>query len=97
MAVISAIPVVPIGAGANRVVAGVRVEHVCGDPGLSDAADKELRHRIVTTALRALQTGVEGPTLFDPSTGEIREAGHTASNIAATKKQAADEIVEQQR
>jgi betaine reductase len=76
--VVSAIPIVPIGAGANRVVAGVRVEHVCGDPGLSDAADKELRRRIVTTALRALQTPVDGPTLFDPASGESREAIHAA-------------------
>jgi len=78
VALISAIPIVPIGASANRVVAGVRVEHVCGDPGLSDAADKELRRRIVTTALRALQTAVEGPTLFDPATGAIKEASHAA-------------------
>jgi glycine reductase complex component B subunit gamma len=76
--VVSAIPIVPLGAGANRVVAGVRVEHVCGDPGLSDAADKELRRRIVTTALRALQTPVDGPTLFDPASGESREAIHAA-------------------
>jgi betaine reductase len=76
--VVSAIPIVPLGAGANRVVAGVRVEHVCGDPGLSDAADKELRRRIVTTALRALQTPVTGPTLFDPASGESREAIHAA-------------------
>jgi betaine reductase len=76
--VVSAIPIVPLGAGANRVVAGVRVEHVCGDPGLSDAADKELRRRIVTTALRALQMPVDGPTLFDPASGESREAIHAA-------------------
>ncbi len=78
VALISAIPIVPIGAGANRVIAGVRVEHVCGDPGLSDASDTELRRRIVTTALRALQTPVEGPTLFDPSRGEIQEPVHAA-------------------
>jgi betaine reductase len=76
--VVSAIPIVPIGAGANRVVAGVRVEHVCGDPGLSDAADKELRRRIVTTALRALQTPVDGPTLFDPSGDTSKESGNAA-------------------
>ena len=78
MVVVSAIPIVPIGAGANRVVAGVRVEHVCGDPGLSDAADKELRRRIVTTALRALQTPVDGPTLFDPSGDTSKESGNAA-------------------
>jgi hypothetical protein len=27
-----------------------------------------LSHRIIATALRALQAGVSGPTLFDPAT-----------------------------
>ncbi len=74
---ISAIPMVPLGAGANRVVKGIRVEHVCGDPRLSDGADRELRRQIVATALRALQTPVEGPTLFDPasSTAPVGSAG----------------------
>jgi glycine reductase len=67
VALISAIPVIPLGASANRVVRGVRVEHVCGDPGLSPEADRTLRRRIVGTALRALQTKVAGPTLFDPA------------------------------
>jgi glycine/betaine/sarcosine/D-proline reductase family selenoprotein B len=67
VALISAIPVIPLGAGANRVVRGVRVEHVCGDPGLSPEADRSLRRRIVGTALRALQATVTGPTLFDPA------------------------------
>ena len=56
VALVSAIPVIPLGAGANRVVKGVRVEHVCGDPSLSDAADRDLRRRIVATAFRALRT-----------------------------------------
>jgi glycine/betaine/sarcosine/D-proline reductase family selenoprotein B len=73
VALISAIPMIPLGAGANRVVRGVAVEHVCGDPGLSDAADRELRRRIVATALCALRTPVDGPTLFDPSAGEAKE------------------------
>jgi glycine reductase len=65
---------VALGAGANRVVRGVRVEHVCGDPGLSDAADLALRRRIVSTALRALETPVDGPTRFDPDASERKEA-----------------------
>lgn len=78
VALISAIPIIPLGAGANRVIKGVRVEHVCGDPGLSDAADRELRHQIVATALRALQTPVDGPTLFDPTTTEGQGASHAS-------------------
>jgi hypothetical protein len=64
---------IALGAGANRVTAGVRVEHVCGDPGLSDAADLVLRRGIVRTALRALETPVDGPTRFDPDQNERKE------------------------
>ena len=74
MVQVSALPMVALGAGANRVVTGVRVEHVCGDPGLSDAADLAVRRRIVDTALRALETPVDGPTRFDPDQSERKEA-----------------------
>ena len=60
-------PVLALGAGANRVVRGVRIEHVCGDPNLSPEADEQLMTRIVDAALRALQTPVTGPTLFEPA------------------------------
>jgi glycine reductase len=74
---ISAIPVIPLGAGANRIVKGVRVEHVCGDPSLSASADRALRRQIVTTALLALQTPVDGPTLFEPAAQEMESAHAT--------------------
>jgi glycine reductase len=51
-------------AGANRVIQGIKIEHVCGDPSLSPAADRALRRRLVEQAFRALQTGVTQPTLF---------------------------------
>ena len=63
----SAIPVIPLSVGANRVVRGVRVPHVVGDPSLSMEKDRETAMRIVLTALRAIQTAVTGPTLFEPS------------------------------
>ena len=63
----SALPMIPLAVGANRVVRGVRVEHVCGDPGLSPELDKALSRRIVETAIEALQTPVEGPTEFVPT------------------------------
>jgi glycine reductase complex component B subunit gamma len=50
-------------AGANRVVQGVKIEHVCGDPALPPEADRALRRRIVEQALMALGTDVEQPTL----------------------------------
>ena len=52
----------------------MRVEHVCGDPTLSDAADLALRRRIVSTVLRALETPVDRPTRFDPDASKQKEA-----------------------
>jgi glycine reductase len=52
-------------AGANRAVQGVKIEHVCGDPGLAPDADKALRRRLVERALLALQCDVTWPTLVD--------------------------------
>jgi glycine/betaine/sarcosine/D-proline reductase family selenoprotein B len=59
-------PVLALGAGANRVVRGVRIEHLCGDPTLSPEEDARLMGRLVETALAALRTAVAEPTLFDP-------------------------------
>ena len=63
----TAMPAIPLSVGASRVIKGVRVPHVCGNPALSENKDHELRVRIVETALRALTTDVSGPTLFEPS------------------------------
>ena len=52
--------------GANRIIAGVNIPHPCGDPNLPAEADKAVRREIVKTALRALQTDVDGPTVFVP-------------------------------
>ncbi len=71
---LSAIPMIPVAAQASRIVRGVRVEHVCGDPNLSEENDARLARRIVTTALHALQTEVDGPTVFDPSEATPKEA-----------------------
>ncbi len=72
---VSAIPMIPNAAEASRVVKGVRVEHVCGDPNLSEENDIRLTRRIVKTALRAMETEVDGPTVFDPSETHGQEAG----------------------
>ena len=64
--VLTAIPLIPMAVGSNRVVKGLRVEHVCGNPLLSKEDDRRLQRRIVETALTALQTAVEQPTLFEP-------------------------------
>lgn len=53
--------------GANRIVAGRKVIHPCGDPDLSEEADLALRREIVNTAFKALQTEVDEPTIFKPN------------------------------
>jgi glycine reductase complex component B subunit gamma len=64
---ISAIYEFAITTGANRVVRGSRIEHVCGDPDLGPEKDYAYGLRIVRTALQSLTQSVDGPTLFDPS------------------------------
>jgi hypothetical protein len=74
---ISAIYQFALTTGANRVVRGARIEHVCGDPGLGPDKDYAYGMRIVTTALEAITTPVTGPTLFDPlASGSAAEAVH---------------------
>ncbi len=58
--------------GSNRVVKGMRVEHVCGNPLLSPEDDKKLQVAIVELALKALQTPVTKPTLFELSGAGFR-------------------------
>jgi hypothetical protein len=65
VALISALPELATSIGAPRVVRGVRIEHVCGDPALPPPEDAALRYRLVMTALTALQTPVAGPTIFE--------------------------------
>jgi glycine/betaine/sarcosine/D-proline reductase family selenoprotein B len=64
---ISAIYEFAMTTGANRVVRGSRIEHVCGDPDLGPEKDYAYGLRIVRTALQSLTQSVDGPTLFDPS------------------------------
>ncbi len=66
MGMISAIYTFALTTGANRVIRGARIEHVCGDPALSPEKDYAFGMRIVSTALEALTIAVPGPMLFDP-------------------------------
>ena len=76
---ISAIYNFALTTGANRVIRGARIEHVCGDPTLGPEKDYAYGLRIVTTALDAMATPVAGPTLFDPlASGPAREAVHAS-------------------
>jgi betaine reductase len=59
--------IVPISktVGANRIVPAVAIPHPLGDPSKSREEEKALRRRLVEKALRALQTKIEGQTVFD--------------------------------
>ena len=76
---ISAIYHFALTTGANRVVRGARIEHVCGDPSLGPEKDHAYGMRIVTTALDAVATPVSRPTLFDPlAPGPALEPAHAS-------------------
>ena len=75
VSIMTAMPAIPLSVGANRVIRGVRVPHVCGDPALSEAKDQELGERIVRTALGALTAPVSSPTLFEPLAAEPAPVG----------------------
>ena len=63
---ISALHAIALNGGAPRVIHGARIEHVCGNPGLTPEMDLAYGRRIVQTALAAIQTPVSEPTLFEP-------------------------------
>jgi len=51
--------------GANRIVPAVAIPHPLGNPALSAPEEKQLRRKILTTALEALSTEVDGQTIFE--------------------------------
>ena len=71
---ISAIYDLALSTGANRVVRGCRIEHVCGNPELGPEKDRAYGMQILRTALRALRTPITGPTLFEPSRTDAESA-----------------------
>jgi len=58
--------IVPISktVGANRIIPAVAIPHPLGDPSKSKEQEKALRRKLVEKALEAMQTEVEGQTLF---------------------------------
>lgn len=59
--------IVPISltVGANRILPAVAIPHPLGNPELPQDEEKALRRELVERALGALQTEVEGQTVFD--------------------------------
>ena len=54
--------IVPISmtVGANRIVPTIAIPHPLGNPSLSPEDEKALRRKMTETALKALETPVEG-------------------------------------
>ena len=61
---ITALPTIAFEMGVNRIVAGIGIPHPLGDPARPNAEERDVRRRIVATALHALVTPVTGPTIF---------------------------------
>jgi betaine reductase len=50
--------------GANRIVPSVAIPHPLGNPKLPLVEEEELRGNLLKKALDALQTPIEGQTVF---------------------------------
>ena len=59
--------IVPISktVGANRILPTVAIPYPLGNPTLTAEGEKALRYSLVTRALKALVTEVDGQTVFD--------------------------------
>jgi glycine reductase len=58
--------IVPISetVGANRIIPALAIPHPLGDPSKSEEQEKALRRTLVEKALEAMQTKLEGQTVF---------------------------------
>ncbi len=66
MPVVHMASIVPISqsVGANRIIPTVAIPYPLGNPALSPEDEKEIRRKLVEKALTALQTDVDGQTVF---------------------------------
>jgi glycine reductase len=51
--------------GANRIVPAIAIPYPLGNPTLDVKEEKQLRRKILNTALEALSTEVDGQTIFE--------------------------------
>ena len=51
--------------GANRIVPAIAIPHPLGDPSLNPDEEKQLRRKILKTALKALTTEINDQTIFE--------------------------------
>ena len=59
--------VVPISltVGANRIVPTVAIPHPLGNPSLTMEEEKDIRRKLLTKALKALETEITEQTVFE--------------------------------
>jgi glycine reductase len=62
---VTALPTIATMIGANRVVRGVAITHMFGDPERSADSERALRRQIVEQALKMLETEVEPQTVWE--------------------------------
>ena len=69
---ISALPEIPLAMGVHRVIPGVAITHLLGDPGRSPEDERALRKAIVRTAIHSLREAPDRPTVFPVGSPEPR-------------------------
>lgn len=52
--------------GANRIVPAIAIPHPLGNPALTMEEERNIRRKLLNTALRALSTEVKEQTIFEP-------------------------------
>jgi len=59
--------VVPISltVGANRIVPAIAIPHPLGNPALTLEEERDIRRTMLAKALKALETEVDGQTVFE--------------------------------
>lgn len=59
--------VVPISmtVGANRIVPTIAIPHPLGNPSLTLDEEKDIRRKLLTIALKALETEIHEQTIFE--------------------------------
>lgn len=59
--------IVPISltVGANRIVPTVAIPHPLGNPNMTPEEEKDVRRKLLNKALKALETPVDGQTVFE--------------------------------
>lgn len=51
--------------GANRIIAGTKIPHPCGDPAVSPKRDHEIGTRIIGHAFDLLKKQIEAPEIVE--------------------------------